>query len=174
MLVWLRRAGKPIDLHDVARISFRVLPTDLDIFGHLNNGVYLSIMDLGRFDLLRRSGAWPKLVKAGVYPVVANETISFRKSLLPWQRFTVESRIVGYDEKAVFMEQRFVVGGEIYAKALIRGRFLRKAGGVVGLGEIIELTGADASALVVPEWAERWAEDVSLPSASRQAPSMWS
>lgn len=174
MLVWFRRNGKPLALHDVARISFRVLPTDLDVLGHLNNGMYLSIMDLGRLDLLRRSGAWRSLAAAGIYPVIANETISFRRSLMPWQRFTIESRIVGYDAKAVFMEQRFVVAGEIYAQALIRGRFIRKSGGTVGLSEIIELTGADVASLVLPEWAERWAEDVALPPAKQQAPSLWS
>ena len=46
------RRGERLDTWDVGRIRLRVLPTDLDVLGHMNNGVYLSIFDLGRFDLL--------------------------------------------------------------------------------------------------------------------------
>ncbi len=173
-LVWLYRRGPRIHVHDVGRIHFRVLPTDLDVLGHMNNGVYLSIMDLGRMDLLQRSGVWSRFAKAGFYPVIANETISFRKSLLPWQRFTIETRIVGYDAKAVYIEQRAVVKGEVYAQAIVRGRFVRKSGGTVSLAEIIEVTGADTSDLSVPGWVERWATDVALPPTKAPAPSVWS
>src|SRR5258706_9609368 len=40
----------------ISRLTFIVSPTDLDIFRHMNNGVYFSIMDLGRVDMLVRSG----------------------------------------------------------------------------------------------------------------------
>jgi acyl-CoA thioesterase FadM len=173
-LIWLRRGGPRIDIHDIGRIDFRVLPTDLDVLGHMNNGVYLSIMDLGRMDLLQRSGVWSRFAKAGFYPVIANETISFRKSLLPWQRFTVETRVAGYDAKAVYIEQRAAVKGEIYAQAFIRCRFVRKTGGTASLAEIIEVTGADTADLTVPEWVDRWANDVALPPTKAPAPSVWS
>ena len=119
----LSRFGARLGHWDVARTSFRVLPTDLDILKHMNNGVYLSIADIGRFDLLQRNGVWAIFKKRGWYPVVASETISFRKSLELWQPFVVESRILGFDEKAVYVEQRFTVDGEIYTQAFIRGPF---------------------------------------------------
>lgn len=172
-LVWLRRNGPRLDPHDVGRMTFRVLPTDLDVLGHMNNGVYLSIMDLGRMDLLQRSGVWSRLLGAGIFPVMADETISFRRSLLPWQRFTLETRIVGYDTKAVYVEQRAVVGGEIYARATTRGRFVRKTGGTVGTAELADLAGIDISGHPLPEWVARWAADVALPSARASAPSEW-
>jgi acyl-CoA thioesterase FadM len=172
-LVWLRRSGPRLDVHDVGRISFRVLPTDLDVLGHMNNGVYLSIMDLGRMDLLQRSGTWARFARAGYYPVIANETISFRKSLQPWQRFTVETRIVGYDARAVYIEQRAVVGGEVYARAVIRGRFIKKGGGTATVAELSAVTGIDTTELVVPQWIERWSADVALPSTGSAAPSEW-
>ena len=39
---------------DVHAIWFRVLPNDLDSNLHMNNGRYLTIMDLGRTDALLR------------------------------------------------------------------------------------------------------------------------
>jgi acyl-CoA thioesterase FadM len=59
--------------------SFRVWPTDLDIFNHMNNGKFLSLMDVSRFDVMLRSGSWKKFRKLNWYPVVVAETITFRK-----------------------------------------------------------------------------------------------
>ena len=73
-LWWLRlraRRRGPLSVWDVARTPFRVLPTDLDLLFHMNNGKYLSILDLGRLDLLLRSGLWQALTERGWYPVVA-------------------------------------------------------------------------------------------------------
>ena len=36
--------------------NFRVLPTDLDVNLHMNNGRFLQIMDLARIDWLLRTG----------------------------------------------------------------------------------------------------------------------
>ena len=167
-----RRASR-LSIDDVGRMRMRVLPTDIDIIGHLNNGMYFSFMDLGRMDLLVRAGAWPRLRALGIYPVMANETISFRKSLDLWQRFDLETRLTGIDDRAVYVEQRFVVDGEIYAQAMTRGRFLRTSGGTVATAELAEILGVDVAAHPVPAWVVQWADDVALPSTRAEAPSVW-
>ena len=96
--VLVRRHGR-IAATSVGRIRVRTLPTDIDLLGHMNNGRYASLFDLGRFDLLVRTGLWDLLNDRGWYAVVASETITFRKSLELWQRFTIESRLLAYDEK---------------------------------------------------------------------------
>jgi len=177
LIFWLARRrknrGRTVGHYDVGRIRLTVLPTDLDLLGHMNNGVYLSIFDLGRFDLLIRSGLWDIFDGLGWYPVVNNETISFRKSLRLWQRFTVESRVIGFDDRAVYIEQRVVVKGEVYTKAIVRGRFLKKTGGVVSVDELIEAIGAVPDGVRIEEWMVRWADEVSLPSTKSPAPSVW-
>lgn len=169
---WRSRHGPRIDPREVARTEFRVVPTDLDILRHMNNGVYLSILDLGRMDMLIRAGLWKVLRDRGWYPVVASETVTFRKSLTLWQRFTVESRVLGLDDKAVYLEQRFVVGGEIYAQAFIRGRFLKRTGGTVSPAELQDAIGVRYQG-ALPEWIERWGADVALPATRAEAPSHW-
>ena len=158
---------------DVVSTVFRVLPTDLDVYGHMNNGRYLSISDLGRWDLLRRTGLWPELRKRGWYQVVASSTITYRRSLEPWQRFVIESRFLGVDGRDVFLEQRFVVKGEIYAKLIIRGRFLQKTGGHVPMEQLLTLLSEDPTGFAVPEWMHAWAEASALPSSKSLAPSEW-
>lgn len=170
--MWRSRRAPRLAITEVGRIRMRVRPTDIDSLGHINNGVYLSLADLGRFDLLVRSGTWAVLRRNGWYPVVANATISYRRSLDLWQRYVLETRLVGLDDRAVYLEQRFVVDGEIHAVLHLRGRFLKRSGGTVSAAEIAEACGIRES-LPVPEWMQRWAADVALPSSRQSAPSEW-
>src|SRR5690554_433509 len=140
LLVWLKSHWGPrYGVHDVGRMTLRVLPTDLDVNNHVNNGVYFSLMDLGRFDLLHRSGAWATMMKKGFYPVVASETITFRKTHAPWQRSVLESKTVGYAAKALYLEQRFAVDGDTYAQGFLRRRFPTKSARTLSLAPLAQL-----------------------------------
>ncbi|MSW98142.1 MAG: thioesterase, partial [Actinobacteria bacterium] len=94
-VIWLffrSRFRSRLAAEDTAITPFRVWPTDLDGLGHMNNGKYLSIMDLGRMDLMLRSGIWPRLKRNGWYPVLAGQTIAYFRSLNPWQSFQIHTR----------------------------------------------------------------------------------
>ncbi len=139
----------------------------------MNNGRYLSISDIGRLELLRALGLWKPMRRKGWYPVVVSSTISFRKSLKPWQRFELESRFIGISGRNVFLEQRFTVNGEIYAKMLVAGRFLKDSGGHAPMGELTEFLGVAEAEQSIPDWALRWADEVKLPSTRDTAVSDW-
>ena len=138
------------------RTSFRVWPTDLDVLRHMNNGMYFSILDLARVDMMTRSGLLAKFTAQGWYPVVVAETMRFRKSLKPFARFEVESRVIGWDEKATLMKQIFYLGDTIMAEAVIRARFLKKAGGSVSTAELLALAGVQGSAPSLEPWIAEW------------------
>lgn len=169
----LSRFRSRLDPLDVVRTPFRVLPTDLDVYRHMNNGRYLSIADIGRYDLLARAGLLGELKKRGWYPVVVASSITYRKSLMPWQRFVIESRFLGFDERCVYVEQRFVVDGEIHARMHLRGRFLKRRGGLVPMAELQEVLGVGADELTVPAELLRWGDETALPSTRQPAPSNW-
>ena len=171
--MWRSRRAARLSMLEVSRIRMRVLPNDLDILGHMNNGVYFSYMDLGRMDLVIRAGAWDLFSKLGWLPVAASETLSFRRSMRAWQLFELQTRIIGYDDKAVYMEQRFVVDGEIYAQGVVRGRFVRKTGGTVTMDELGEVLGIDPTGFPPPEWLATWAEDAGLPPSRSSFRSDW-
>lgn len=170
--VALRRRG-PFDPLVVGRVRVRVMPTDIDLLGHMNNGRYASLFDLGRFDLLIRTGMWDVFRREGWYAVVASETITFRKSLELWQRFTVETRLLAHDEKSVYMVHRAVVHGEIYAEMIVRARFLRKTGGIVPHDELFGALGRPDNLPPLEEWMTQWAAASALPSTRAAAPSVW-
>jgi YbgC/YbaW family acyl-CoA thioester hydrolase len=141
------------------RTPFRVWPTDLDVLRHVNNGVYLSIMDLARVDLMTRAGFAAKLRAKGWFPVVVAETIQFRRSLTLWQRFDIETRVLGWDDKAIVVQQQFIRGEEVLAHALVRARFLSKAGGAVAPRELMQFIGIDAQSPPLGDYATRWNAD---------------
>ena len=129
-LLWLlltfsfRRALVPPS--DVSQLGYRVLPNDLDVNLHMNNGRYLTLMDLGRLDLILRSGLWRFIVKNRLMPVMSSAVIRYRRELGPFQPYVLESRIVHWSERRFVMEQKFIgrdENGAPYtaAMSLVRG-----------------------------------------------------
>jgi len=138
------------------RTPFRVWPTDLDLLWHVNNGVYFSIMDLARIDLMIRAGMSGRIRANGWYPVVVAETIQFRRSLNPFQRFEIQTRVLGWDDKGLVLEQQFFRGEESVAHALVRARFLSRRGGTVPPAELVALFGLPPESPAMGDYAAQW------------------
>jgi acyl-CoA thioesterase FadM len=147
----------------VYRTPFRVAPLDLDQLGHMNNGRYLTILDLGRMDLMLTSGLWSQAKERGWYPVVAAQTISYRKSLHPGERFDVVTKLLGIEDRWVFMEQSFCVGDQVHAQAIVKARFLKRSGGGVSAEELLQVAGPAPAGSVVPDWVRAWSDAVKPP-----------
>lgn len=135
---------------------FRCLPTDLDVLRHMNNGKYLSLMDLARVDLMARAGVMNKINQQGWYPVVVAETIRFKKSIEPFDRFAIETVILGWDEKAFLLRQTFIRSDVIVAEAVVRARFLKKTGGSVSAAEVLNLAGVSMTSPPIEPWVAQW------------------
>ena len=153
--------GRSIDSKGESAITLRVWPNDLDANLHMNNGRYLTLMDLGRFDLLIRGGLLRTVFRKRWMPVAAAATIRFRRSLDPFQRFRLRTRVLGWDAKNVIMEQVFeTLDGQIAARALVRGVFRRKDG-TVPTSEIAAAAGWSPQSPDLPERVTAWlaAED---------------
>lgn len=134
-----------MDLLGESRLTMRVWLNDLDLNRHMNNGRYLTLMDLGRVHLLGKAGVLKEaLFSKHWMPVVANLAIRFRRSLALFRRFELVTRIVGWDDKWFYLEQRFEIEdkGEkkLAAIAYLRSGF-RSASGVVSPREVLQLAG---------------------------------
>ncbi len=158
-LLWLilTQSRRPrLDIMDTAETPLRVFPNDLDIFMHVNNGVYLTYADLGRTDLMLRSGTFSRVRERGWYPVAAEASIRYRKSLTLGQRFVIRTRIAGWDDRAIYLEQDFMQGDTLVAQAFIDARFLVKGGGKVSISELLDYLKIDPQAPEVPVAMQRW------------------
>ena len=110
---------------DVSLLAFRVWPHDLDTSLHMNNGRYWSLMDLGRTDLMLRTGLWRAVLRHRWVPVVNAGTIRFRRELRLFRPLRLETRILSWTESWIVMQHRVLSrgrdGGEIVAAvALVR------------------------------------------------------
>lgn len=159
-LIWVllrHRSRGRCDPFGPCSTPFIVVPSDLDVLLHVNNGVYLSMLDAARVDMMLRSGFAQRVRRAGYYPVVAAQTIRFRRSLKLFERFRVETRVLGWDERAFVLEHRFMLGDVLAAEAIVRIRFLQRAGGGVDTGPLLELAGkTGVPAPELPEWIRAW------------------
>ena len=164
LMLRARRAPK-ISLWDEARTPFRVWPNDLDIFRHMNNARYLGLLDLGRTDLMERSGFAKTIKDRGWYPVVGAQTITYKRSLKLWNRFIVTTRVLGFDDRAVYMAQEFRRGGKLCARAVVQARFLKRTGGTVDMAELIAASGSVPSdRMTLPDWIPAWSAAVRISS----------
>lgn len=157
------------DSYSLAR---RVIPAEIDIFMHVNNGMYFTMMDLGRIDMMVRSGVWDALRSRGWSGVVSAETISFRKSLTLGQRYRIETKIIGVDQRAVYFEHRVIARDEVYARAFVATKLI-SGEGTVSRDEMIDVFGPPPSGTELPEWLHEWRVHNSLPSPRRHAPHTW-
>ena len=132
-----------ISAFDACETNFWVNPFDLDINLHMNNGRYLSIMDLGRIDLLLKAKSFWNLLFKGYYPVVVSEGIRFKKALMPFQKFKIKTQIDHWDEKDFFIKQEFIVKNKVVAIGYIKARFLKRGKGSISTAQLFKLMGRD-------------------------------
>ena len=134
---------KELDFLASCSIDFRVWPTDLDLNMHMTNSRYLCFMDLGRMDLLAQTRTLLPLFKNGYFPVVASESIRFKRSLKPFEKFSVKTQITDLDEKDFYIKQTFYHQKKIVAEGFIRGRFKKKGVGSVSTKDLFAFVGKE-------------------------------
>jgi acyl-CoA thioesterase FadM len=115
MQVWIRlvrtgwsalRAPQRAGADYRSSLGFRVAPGDVDMNLHMNNGRYLTIMDLGRIDILIRTGLWHEMRHRKLQGVVAAQRVRYRHALGPWDRFRIDSAILGWNDEGLIFEHR--------------------------------------------------------------------
>ncbi len=118
------------------QLSLRVLPNDLDIGLHVNNGRFLTLCDLSRLDLFIRTGLLTVMKQRRWAPLVAYHTMSYKASLTLFQNYSLEMTIKEFDEKYFYClhtfsrNRKIIVQGDSHA--VIRGKE-----GVIPPGDVI-------------------------------------
>lgn len=149
------RRKRRLGVLDTSVIGLRVFPNDLDVYGHMNNGRYLTLMDLGRFDLIARSGMGRIAAERRWNPLVASVSIRYKKSLKLFQSFELQTRIAAWDAQWFILEQKFVFRDRVVAHAWVRGLFYGPDGKVHTAAVLSEL-GVTQPSPPVPEPLRTW------------------
>ncbi len=172
----LARRRHPLDpVGGVSELWFRVWPTDLDLFGHVNNARYLSFMDFGRLDIMLRTGLLRVVRRHGWMPVVATLSIRFRREMRLGQRFRLLTRIAAWQEEDVLIEHRIVLEsgrhkGQTAAIAVSKaGIYDRNGRAFVAIARLMDELGVQAEApAMTPELEAMLAAGEALRSLAQQ------
>ncbi|MFV0303845.1 MAG: acyl-CoA thioesterase [Paracoccus sp. (in: a-proteobacteria)] len=132
-------------------------PWDLDPWIELNNGRTLTLYDLGRIPLAARTGLVDILKKQGWGVTVAGNSVRYRRRIRAFQRFTMVSRLIGWDRRFVYMEQSMWKGGECCNHMLIRSA-VTGASGIVAPAAVLAAMGAGGESPPLPDWVQAWIE----------------
>ena len=142
---------------DESIVRFTVLPHDCDMNIHLNAGRCMSFMDVARMDLIGRTGLGRHLLRLKWRPLLGGCVVRYRREIRPFERFTVRSRILGWDEKWFYLEHVAEKGGTFCAvgtaRTLIRGKR-----GNIPPSEVLAVVGASPVSPELPEFVKRWRE----------------
>jgi acyl-CoA thioesterase FadM len=163
-LLWKLRSLQRRGLFEESRVAFRVWPGDCDLNLHMNNGRYLTFMDLGRVHLTAQCGLLREALRRRWMPVLAAAEITYIRSLKPFARFDLVTRLLTWDEKYIYLEQRFECEGSLCAQAYVKGVFLHK-GARVPNAELLQTIGYTDAPPPMSEALQHW----SALSASKRA-----
>ena len=97
-----------------------IMPWDLDMWMELNNGRTLTIYDLGRIPLAQRAGLVTALRKNRWGLTMAGASVMYRKRVRMFDRVTVKSRALGWDDKFIYLEQSMWKGEACTSHILYR------------------------------------------------------
>jgi acyl-CoA thioesterase FadM len=109
-------------------LRLRVLPNDIDLNMHMNNGRYLTICDLTRVDMFIRTGLAKTMIKEKWIPVISEHTMKYKKGLKLFQKYDIYMEVTGWDDKAFQMIHTFIVNDRVVAEGTSRGVIVSKQG----------------------------------------------
>lgn len=150
-----RRKPPTHGLFDTVSMDFRVALWDLDLNMHLNNAKYLKFMDKCRLEHSIVTGFMQKMIEARCHTVVANTEIAYVRELRPYQRFTVNTRILGWDEKYMYYDQQFESQNKLHTHALLRVIHFHD-GKPINPQAVQEITDTHFEPPALPGYIENW------------------
>ncbi len=141
LILLIKFRWKPkLDLMGKSILKFRVLPNDLDINMHMNNGRFNSIMDLGRVDIMLRTGLLQMITKKRWFGVVGSIHTRFRRPLKLFQHYELHSQIIYWDDKWSWLEHKMYSNNKLICSALVQ-TLIRKKGENVSTPELQKIMG---------------------------------
>ena len=140
---------------ETVELKLRVLPTDLDLNGHMNNGRYLTVVDLGLMTAFIRSGFARLCIRKGWRPMGGGSVVYFRRALTVFQAYRLRFTIVAWDEFWSYARFDFVREGQLCATGFMKGA-AHGRGGLVRNADIYPALGFPHPSPPLPDDLQAW------------------
>ncbi|MEM8631193.1 MAG: acyl-CoA thioesterase [Pseudomonadota bacterium] len=155
----LRQARQmpPMGMFDTHVSQHRVLPWDADIYMELNNGRTLTLFELGRWPLAVRIGLADEVRRQKIAFAVAGVSVRYRHRLPILVKFTTYTRLLGWDDRFLYVEQSMWQGERCANHMLLRAAF-KGPQGTVPPAEFLGEAGLRSNSPALPLWVTNWIE----------------
>ncbi|MGP6089137.1 acyl-CoA thioesterase [Antarctobacter jejuensis] len=154
--LWLARRAPKLGVFDTQITEHVCLPWDLDPWVELNNGRTLTIYDLGRIPLAVRTGLVEVLRRERWGLTIAGSVVRYRRRVRMWDRVTMHSRVLGWDNRFLYIDQSmWRTDGECASHAVFRSAITDKAG-IVATDRIAAALNVAPESPPLPDWVQDW------------------
>jgi acyl-CoA thioesterase FadM len=132
-------------------ISLMVLPQDIDPFMELNNGRYVTLLDLGRFGYGSKVNMGSFLKNNNWSLTIVGTYNEYRYRLRLFQKFKLKTKIIGYDENWFYFFQKIEKNNKTHMASVVKFAFTSK-NGIVKPPVVVPEMGEQYSPGLLPEW----------------------
>jgi hypothetical protein len=129
--------GPTLDATKEYRGEYRVWPTEAEL-SVVENARYGYLLVLERFRFIFATVLWKVCLKRRWTAVMGAQIFKVKRPLRRWQRFTIITKPICWDDKWFYFEQRIESAGKLVCSAVISCIFLAKDR-KVPTSEILEL-----------------------------------
>ncbi|XP_017849359.1 protein THEM6-like [Drosophila busckii] len=93
---------------------------DVDIFmRHMNNARYLRELDFACYDFYTLTRLYRRVRQRGGSIMRCTTSIRYRRSIYLFQPYKICTRLVWWDDKAVYLEQQFITLSDGFVRAVV-------------------------------------------------------
>lgn len=100
------------------RADYWVWPTEVEL-SVMENARYGYLLVLERFRLIFGTGAWREFLRRGWTSVMGAQIYKVKRPLKRWQKFTIITKPITWDDKWVYFEQKIVSNEKLICTAVI-------------------------------------------------------
>lgn len=137
IVMWLSRPR--FDVTKEYRGEYRVWPTEAEM-SVVENARYGYLLVLERFRFIFCSILWKLCLKRGWTAVMGAQLYKVKRPLRRWQRFSIITKPITWDDKWFYFEQRIESSGKLICSAVVSCIFLAKDR-KIPTSEILQLLG---------------------------------
>ncbi len=149
------RSLPPMGLYDTHVSQHRAWPWDTDVFGELNNGRILTLFELGRWQSTVRLGLIRPFLRGGLSLAVAGVSVRYRKRVPIFQRYRMQTRMLGYGERFFYVDQTIWQADTCMNQMLLRAA-IRDKSGTVPPKVFLENMAMGTDQPGLPDWVKAW------------------
>ncbi len=155
-ILFLSFLGKKQKFDEVGKITLMCWPNDLDTNFHMNNGRYMTLLDLARADFMIRTDMFKIVLKHKWMPVLASAKVEYKKPVHLWENFDIHTKLLGHDEKRFYIEHMmFNKKGNLLFKATVKAAFVKNRKSVP-VKEVFDAAGVDYVLHDLPKSVQLW------------------